>query len=52
METRVCAVRETVAYNGETADEIHAFVNVTQNRSKVTRLLVREGRIIEVTFKG
>jgi len=52
MEDRVCATDEIVAYNGEPADEMHAFTRVTQGGSQVTRLLVRGGMVIEVTLKG
>jgi hypothetical protein len=39
------------AYNGEIGDEVHIFSNVRQGTGRVTRLLLKEGRVIEVTFQ-
>lgn len=52
METTMKPHDEIIAYNGEEADEIHAFSNVTQAGSKLSRIMVRDRTIIEVTIKG
>lgn len=38
------------ALNGEIADEIHEFANATWSGDKITRLLLRDGEVIELTF--
>ncbi len=52
METIMKPHDQIIAYNGEEADEIHAFSNVTQAGSKLSRIMVRDGKIIELTIKG
>jgi hypothetical protein len=52
METSMIPHDKIIAYNGEEADEIHAFSNVTQAGSKLSQILVRNGKIIELTIKG
>jgi hypothetical protein len=52
METTAVSRDETIAYNGEEADEIHMFANVTQAGSRLSRILVRDGIIIELTIQG
>lgn len=42
---------EITAYNGEEADEIHVFSNVKQAGAKLSRILVRDGRIMELTIR-
>jgi len=42
---------ETIAYNGEEADEIHYFTSVTQGGSRITRVLLRNGVVVELTVK-
>ncbi len=50
MRVRVAFARTLRAYNGEMADEVHEFSNARQGAQKVTHLLLREGRVIEVRF--
>lgn len=52
MATTMKRHDQIIAYNGEEADEIHTFLNVTQAGSKLLRIMVRNGRIIELTIKG
>lgn len=52
MISTIMSRDETIAYNGQEADEMYAFANVTQAGAKLTRILVRDGRIIELTIKG
>lgn len=52
MTPRIVDRQSALAYNGDLADEMHQFDNVTANGSRLTRLLVREGRVVEVTLKG
>ena len=52
LGTATVDLTEVLAYNGEQADEIHAFTNVKQGREKLSRILMRDGRIIELTIKG
>ena len=52
METTLMSGDEIIAYNREEADEIHVFSNVKQAGSKLSRILVRDGRIIELTIQG
>jgi len=49
MKEREFSTEELTAYNGEIADEVHEFNNATQGRSKIKRLLLRDGRVIELT---
>ena len=52
METTMIPHDQIIAYNGEEADEIHTFSNVKQAGSKLSRIMVRDGKIIEVMIKG
>ena len=51
MSRRMGFRRTLRAYNGEMADEVHVFSDVRQGTSRVTRLLLREGRVIEICFQ-
>lgn len=48
MAEREFTTQQVTAYNGDVADEVHEFTNATQGRSKVTRLLLRNGQVIEL----
>ena len=39
------------AYNGELADEVHEFSNATQGEYRLRKILLREGRVVEVCFQ-
>lgn len=43
---------EAIANNGDVADAIHVFANVRQGAEKLSRILTKDGRIIELTIKG
>lgn len=37
---------------GDPADEIHEFTGITHGRSRLQRLLVREGEVVQMDLKG
>ena len=39
------------SYNGELADEVHEFLNATQGEYRLKKILLRDGRVIEVCFQ-
>ena len=39
------------AYNGEIADEVHEFLNATQGEYRLKKILLRDGRVIELCFQ-
>jgi len=50
--TALDAVPEALqAYNGETADEVHEFIDAYQGAFRITRLLFERGRVIEATLQ-
>ena len=51
MSAREALPEKLRAYNGETADEVHEFLNARQGSFQVTRLLFNGGRVIEATLK-
>ena len=51
MQSRVAFFGAYRAYNGELADEVHIFRDARQGDQRITRLLLRQGRVIEVTFR-
>jgi hypothetical protein len=51
MSVRLARKRTLMAYNGEIADEVHFFRDARQGSGRVTRLMLREGKVIEVTFQ-
>ena len=51
MWRRLGLVRGLRAMNGEVADEVHEFENVRLGSFKLDRLLVREGRVIELRYR-
>jgi hypothetical protein len=50
MMEKEITTEQATAFNGEIADEVHEFKNATQGCTKVTRLLLRNGRVIELTM--
>lgn len=51
MSKRLGVARVLRTGSGEVADEIHEFDNVRQGKFKLNRLLVREGRVIEIDYQ-
>ena len=43
---------KAIAYNGEDADEIHIFKNLTQNNNRIGRIVLHDGEIAEVMLKS
>jgi hypothetical protein len=51
MNTREALPEALQAYNGELADEVHEFSDARQGTFRVTRLLLKGGRVVEVTLQ-
>ena len=39
------------AYNGELADEVHEFLNAKQGEYNLKKILLRDGKVIELCFQ-
>jgi hypothetical protein len=50
MQEREFTTEQATAYNGDVADEVHEFKNATLGRTKIMRLLLRKGEVIELTI--
>lgn len=52
MRRRWGFTRKLRTFNtGEIADEVHEFHNATQGEFRLTRILFKKGRVIELCFK-
>ena len=51
MRKRVALFGTYRAQNGEPADEVHVFENVMIGDMRVTQLLMRNGRVIQIIIK-
>lgn len=52
MRRRWGFTRKLQTYNtGEIADEVHEFLNATQGEFRLTRVLFKKGRVIELCIK-
>lgn len=51
MRRRWGFTKKLRAYNGEVADEVHEFSHATQGEYRLKRILLREGRFVEVGFQ-
>lgn len=52
MRRRWGFTRKLTAFNtGEIADEVHEFCNATQGDFRLTRILLKKGRVIELCIK-
>jgi hypothetical protein len=52
MEQRSGPAQELQDYLGDIADEVHEFLNATQGTSRLLRIHLKQGRVIQLSIKS
>jgi len=52
MEQRSGSAQELQDYHGDIADEVHEFLNATQGTSRLLRIRLKGGRVIDMSIKS
>jgi hypothetical protein len=52
MEQRSGSAQELQDHLGDIADEVHEFLNATQGTSRLLRIRLKQGRVIDLSIKS